>query len=82
MLSAAPRTLLSAAPRTLLHVRRAWVRFAGEEAAKATAAACIGSTSARAAEKLGIRRVYFPEHPGLEGFADSVMRALAPPGVQ
>lgn len=61
---------------------KAWVRLAGEDAAQATAAACIGSTSARAAEKLGIRRVYFPEHPGLEGFADSVMQALAPPRVQ
>lgn len=31
------------------------------------AAACIGSTSANAASKAGLQRVYHPESPGIEG---------------
>lgn len=38
-------------------MRRAWVQLVGEEATKGMAIACIGSTSARAAAKLGLERV-------------------------
>lgn len=31
------------------------------------AAACIGSTSANAARKAGLQKVYHPESPGIEG---------------
>ena len=36
---------------------RAWVQIVGEEATKGMSIACIGSTSARAAEKLGLQRI-------------------------
>lgn len=31
------------------------------------AAACIGSTSATAAQKAGLTRIFYPESPGIEG---------------
>jgi uroporphyrinogen-III synthase len=31
------------------------------------AAACIGSTSANAASKAGLQKIYHPESPGIEG---------------
>lgn len=36
---------------------RAWVQIVGEEATQGMSIACIGSTSARAAEKLGLQRI-------------------------
>ncbi len=35
-----------------------------------------GSTTAEAAEKQGLKKVYFPDAPGLEGFVDAIVRAL------
>ena len=52
--------------------------FTGGEAGAAVA--CIGSTSARAAENLGLQRIYFPENPGVDGFVDSIMQALQESG--
>ena len=40
-------------------------------------AACIGETSADACRKAGFSRVFFPEMPGLDGWADAVEQALA-----
>ncbi|KAK9840769.1 hypothetical protein WJX81_003555 [Elliptochloris bilobata] len=54
---------------------KAWLKLAGD-GARHCSAACIGSTSARAAERLGFERVYFPDAPGLEGFVASIMDAL------
>ena len=56
---------------------KAWVGFVGETAAAAVVVACIGSTSARAAEKLGLTRVFYPKEPSLENFAASIEEALA-----
>ena len=56
---------------------RAWVGFVGEETAARMPVACIGSTSARAAEKLGLKKVFFPAEPGLETFASTIEEALA-----
>lgn len=56
---------------------RAWVCFAGPEAAARVAVAAIGGTSARAARKLGLERVFFPEEPGIETFERAVLEALA-----
>eukprot|EP00892_Ulva_mutabilis_P001368 jgi/Ulvmu1/11231/UM073_0003.1 len=63
-----------AAPSAL----KAWLRIAGDSAAKARPVACIGSTSGRAALRLGWREdhVFWPDSPGLEGFVDSVKDAL------
>ena len=35
-----------------------------------------GSTTAQAAERLGLEKVYFPEAPGVEGFVDAIVEAL------
>eukprot|EP00897_Mesotaenium_endlicherianum_P000014 jgi/Mesen1/10012/ME000722S09299 len=42
----------------------------------AGAAACIGSTSAEAARKAGLTRIYHPDSPGIDGWVESVMQAL------
>lgn len=52
------------------------MRLLGKEDASKAAIACIGSTSARAAEGLGLERIFYPEQPGLDGFVDSIMEAL------
>lgn len=41
-----------------------------------TCAACIGSTTADAARSEGIERVYAPDSPGIEGWAEACTRAL------
>ncbi|KAJ1474367.1 tetrapyrrole biosynthesis, uroporphyrinogen III synthase, partial [Baffinella frigidus] len=38
--------------------------------------ACIGSTSAKSCEEAGFEHVFFPSHPGVEGWATSVFEAL------
>ncbi|PSC73789.1 uroporphyrinogen-III chloroplastic isoform X1 [Micractinium conductrix] len=60
---------------------KAWVQLVGEEATQRMAIACIGSTSARAAEKLGLQRVRFPAEPGVATWAAVVEECLAEAGV-
>lgn len=56
---------------------RAWVELVACRPGKwSGAAACIGSTSAVAARKAGLSKVYFPDKPGLEGWVESVLEAL------
>ncbi|PIN19099.1 Uroporphyrinogen-III synthase [Handroanthus impetiginosus] len=55
---------------------RAWVSLIPESQKWDNATACIGETTALAAKKLGLRNVYFPEHPSLEGWVDSIIEAL------
>ncbi|KAK8966250.1 hypothetical protein KSP40_PGU015091 [Platanthera guangdongensis] len=38
--------------------------------------ACIGQTTALAAKRLGLKNVYYPDNPGLEGWVDSILEAL------
>eukprot|EP01018_Ginkgo_biloba_P005846 Gb_09233 [translate_table: standard] len=40
------------------------------------AVACIGETSASAARKAGLQKIYYPKNPGLEGWVESIMEAL------
>ncbi len=55
---------------------RAWRRVtAGQDVAN-IAVACIGSTTAIAAEKQGFQQVYFPDQPGIEGFVSAITDAL------
>jgi len=75
---------------TQLAARAAVVTFASPSAVKAWAAllqphlppagqprvACIGQTSALAAVRLGLRRVHYPDAPGLDGWAQAVQQAL------
>jgi len=57
---------------------KAWLKFVGEKATDATSpkVACIGITSANACEKYGLKNVFFPDKPGIDGWVDSVLEAL------
>ncbi|EFN56503.1 hypothetical protein CHLNCDRAFT_34953 [Chlorella variabilis] len=55
---------------------KAWVQIVGEEATHGMSIACIGSTSARAAEKLGLQAVKYPEQPGVDTWAAVVEDCL------
>ena len=46
------------------------------------AVACIGETSARACEDLGFSSVFFPDKPGIPGWAASVRDAVASLGAE
>ncbi|KAK6160733.1 hypothetical protein DH2020_004114 [Rehmannia glutinosa] len=48
-------------------VNFAWISLIPESQQWDNAVACIGETSAVVAKKLGLRNVYFPESPGIEG---------------
>ncbi|KAF7139878.1 hypothetical protein RHSIM_Rhsim06G0046600 [Rhododendron simsii] len=54
---------------------RAWVNLISDEH-WGNSVACIGGTTASAAKRLGLRNVYFPENPGLDGWLDSILEAL------
>eukprot|EP00899_Mesostigma_viride_P024524 jgi/Mesvir1/5256/Mv15373-RA.1 len=53
---------------------RAWMQLVGS---LDVPAACIGSTSAVAAEKAGMKHIYYPQQPGIPGWVESVKDALA-----
>ncbi|RVX14951.1 Uroporphyrinogen-III synthase, chloroplastic [Vitis vinifera] len=46
---------------------RAWVNLLSESERWGNAVACIGETTALAAKRSGLRNVYYPTNPGLEG---------------
>ncbi|BBG95278.1 uroporphyrinogen-III synthase family protein [Prunus dulcis] len=55
---------------------RAWVNLISELEQWNNSVACIGETTAKAAKKLGLRNVYYPANPGLEGWVGSIIEAL------
>ncbi|XP_028950500.1 uroporphyrinogen-III synthase, chloroplastic isoform X3 [Malus domestica] len=55
---------------------RAWVGLISEPEKWSNSIACIGQTTAKAAKKLGLRNVYYPANPGLEGWVGSILEAL------
>ncbi|CAI5998614.1 unnamed protein product [Closterium sp. NIES-65] len=55
---------------------RAWMEVVASRTQWDGAAACIGGTSAEAARKAGIKRVFAPDSPGIESWVASVMEAL------
>ncbi|XP_048437119.1 LOW QUALITY PROTEIN: uroporphyrinogen-III synthase, chloroplastic [Pyrus x bretschneideri] len=55
---------------------RAWVGLISEPEKWSNSVACIGQTTAKAAKKLGLRNVYYPANPGLEGWVGSILEAL------
>ncbi|KAI3427242.1 hypothetical protein D9Q98_007177 [Chlorella vulgaris] len=55
---------------------KAWVQIVGEEATRGMSIACIGSTSARAAEKLGLQAIKYAEEPGVDTWAAVVQECL------
>jgi len=54
----------------------AWMELVAGARKWEGAAACIGSTSATAARKAGLTRIFYPESPGIEGWVESIMEAL------
>lgn len=48
----------------------------GLQAAKEKMSVCIGSTSAKACDAVGLSRVVFPDSPSMEAWVDSVLQAL------
>ncbi|KAK9066724.1 hypothetical protein SSX86_014047 [Deinandra increscens subsp. villosa] len=55
---------------------RAWVNLLPEPDNWSGSIACIGETTASAARKLGLRNVYYPSSPSLQGWVDSILDAL------
>ncbi|KAH9692613.1 Uroporphyrinogen-III synthase [Citrus sinensis] len=46
---------------------RSWVNLISDTEQWSNSVACIGETTASAAKRLGLKNVYYPTHPGLEG---------------
>ncbi len=67
------RVVAIASPSAL----KAWVAHVGQARAEQMTIACIGSTSARAAEKLGLKNVVFAEQPGLDMFVQTICDAVS-----
>ncbi|KAJ6828562.1 uncharacterized protein M6B38_362410 [Iris pallida] len=55
---------------------RAWVNLIQKSENWNNSVACIGETTALAAKRLGMKNVYYPMNPGLEGWVDSILEAL------
>ncbi|KFK33768.1 hypothetical protein AALP_AA5G057600 [Arabis alpina] len=55
---------------------RAWVSLIQNVEQWNNCVACIGETTASAARRLGLKNVYHPEQPGLEGWVESIIEAL------
>ena len=53
------------------------------QAASQKLSVCIGSTSSRACDNIGLPkdRTYFPDAPGIEGWVDSVLQACKEHGL-
>ncbi|XP_076904594.1 uroporphyrinogen-III synthase, chloroplastic-like isoform X1 [Bidens hawaiensis] len=58
---------------------RAWVNLLPEPDNWNGSIACIGETTASAARKLGLRNIYYPSNPSLQGWVDSILDALLAP---
>ncbi|KAI3922192.1 hypothetical protein MKX01_005881 [Papaver californicum] len=56
---------------------RAWVNLISEAESWDNAVACIGETTALAAKRLGLKNVYYPTNPGLDGWVGSILEALS-----
>ncbi|KAM7277923.1 hypothetical protein ACFE04_005057 [Oxalis oulophora] len=54
---------------------RAWVNLISDSGWN-NSVACIGETTAASARKFGLRNVYYPGQPGLEGWVGSILEAL------
>ncbi|KAL8145131.1 uroporphyrinogen-III synthase, chloroplastic [Apium graveolens] len=55
---------------------RAWVNLIPDLERWDYSVACIGETTALAAKRMGLKNVYHPTNPGLEGWVDSILEAL------
>lgn len=59
-----------------VHSCRAWRKLIGDQDLNTSIIACIGSTTAVAAEKQGFTHIYFPEQPGIDGFVAAIKDGL------
>ncbi|RLM74716.1 hypothetical protein C2845_PM15G13070 [Panicum miliaceum] len=55
---------------------RAWLKLISKVDNWNNSIACIGETTGSAAKKLGLKRIYYPTTPGLEGWVESILEAL------
>ncbi|KAI7736447.1 hypothetical protein M8C21_011842 [Ambrosia artemisiifolia] len=55
---------------------RAWVNLVSGSDRWCGSVACIGETTASAAIRMGLRNVYYPSSPGLQGWVESIIDAL------
>ncbi|PKU68503.1 Uroporphyrinogen-III synthase, chloroplastic [Dendrobium catenatum] len=55
---------------------RAWINLVPKSESWDKSVACIGQTTALAAKKLGLKNVYYPDNPGLDGWVESILEAL------
>ncbi|CAI9267009.1 unnamed protein product [Lactuca saligna] len=55
---------------------RAWMNLESVSERWHGSVACIGETTASAAKRMGLRNVYYPSSPGLQGWVDSIIDAL------
>ncbi|CAN8284434.1 unnamed protein product [Cochlearia groenlandica] len=55
---------------------RAWLSLIENEEPWSSYVACIGETTASAARRLGLKNVYYPEQPGIDGWVESIKEAL------
>nr|XP_009607743.1 uroporphyrinogen-III synthase, chloroplastic isoform X3 [Nicotiana tomentosiformis] len=56
---------------------RVWTNLIPASRQWDNAVACIGETTASAAKRLGLRNIYYPTSPGLEGWVSSILEALS-----
>lgn len=56
---------------------RAWLNLISQVNNWNNSVACIGETTASAAKKLGLKSIYYPTTPGLEGWVESILEALS-----
>ncbi|WVZ57474.1 hypothetical protein U9M48_007855 [Paspalum notatum var. saurae] len=55
---------------------RAWLNLVSKVDSWNNSVACIGETTASVAKKLGLKSIYYPRTPGLEGWVESILEAL------
>ncbi|KAG2567167.1 hypothetical protein PVAP13_7NG215634 [Panicum virgatum] len=55
---------------------RAWLKLIPKVDNWNNSIACIGETTGSAAKKLGLKSIYCPTTPGLEGWVESILQAL------
>ncbi|KAL5208938.1 hypothetical protein ABZP36_004561 [Zizania latifolia] len=55
---------------------RAWLNLVSQVDNWGNSIACIGETTASAAKKFGLKNIYYPTTPGLDGWVESILEAL------
>ncbi|KAL5217681.1 hypothetical protein ABZP36_018365 [Zizania latifolia] len=55
---------------------RTWLNLISQVDNWGNSIACIGETTASAAKKFGLKSIYYPTTPGLDGWVESILEAL------